>query len=101
MSSKEIIAKQIEVLYYLKKELEKKYVNYNSMSVLILARDQTAKKLLLLTDCLCNELDNCIKYSDFHRGIKYLALQYMIYEKIFTDKKLEEYRNKVDSNMKL
>ena len=101
MRCKETTAKQIEVLYYLKKELEKKYVNYTSMSLLILAKDQTTIKLLLLTDRLCNELDNCIKYSDFHRGIKYLALQYLIYEKIFTDRKLEEYRNKVNFNMKL
>lgn len=101
MNINETKAKQTEIFYYLKKEIEKKYVNYDNMALLIFAKDQTAKRLLLLTDCLCNEIDNCIKYCDFHRGIKYLALLHVIFEKIFTDKKMKEYWNEVNSNMKL
>ncbi|SDC30266.1 hypothetical protein SAMN04487864_104258 [Succiniclasticum ruminis] len=96
MKNNEITLKKASMMYTLKKELGCKYINWETMSLIVLSQDNKIKKQLCLLDYIQYELDNCIRFDDFHRGVKYLLLMRLLCEKIFDQEKLETYRKQID-----
>ena len=70
------------------------------MSLLVLSQDKANKKLLNLLDYIQHELDTCIRFSDFHRGIRYLFLISMLCEKVFEKEKLDNYKKQIDLHIR-
>lgn len=96
MNNKETALKKLNMLFSVKNELCHKYINYENMSLIVLSQDDNCQKQLRLLDHIHYELDNCIRYDDFHRGVKYLVLMRLLCKRIFDQEKLEAYRKQID-----
>ena len=101
MKNENLSLKQNEILFCLKKRIENTYLNYDNMHLIILSKDKIAKELLSLLDNVNRELNNSIKFGDFHRGVKYLILMKMICEKIFSNEKIADYKRRIDNYMRM
>ena len=77
---------------------EKFYTEKNIQKIILFGNKQS--KLIDLIDCLNGSFENCVRFSEFHRAVRYLYLIDVLLKSCFGGNIDEEYKDKIDKFLK-